>query len=53
MSSTNSIKSVSRILGWILILFLLVVGVVQSGNLANLVDPYGFLFVLQHPACHD
>jgi hypothetical protein len=46
MSSTSSIKSLLRILGWILILYFLVLGLIQSGNLANFVDPYGFLFVL-------
>jgi flagellar motor component MotA len=46
MSSTNSIKSLLRILGWILILFFIVLGLIQSGNLAYYVDPYGFLFIL-------
>jgi flagellar motor component MotA len=46
MSSTNSIKSPLRFLGRVLILFIMVLGVIQSGNLANFVDPYGFLFVL-------
>jgi hypothetical protein len=46
MSSTNSIKNLLRILSWILILYFLALGLIQSGNLANFVDPYGFLFVL-------
>jgi flagellar motor component MotA len=39
-------KSLLRILGWILILYFIVLGLIQSGNLANYIDPYGFLFVL-------
>jgi hypothetical protein len=46
MSSMSARKKYSLIPGWILILAIVALGVVQSGNPANLIDPYGFLFVL-------
>ncbi|MBZ5498263.1 MAG: hypothetical protein LAP85_17825 [Acidobacteriia bacterium] len=42
----RTIKRYSLISGWILILGILALGVIQSGDPANLVDPSGFLFVL-------
>ena len=46
MSSISGRQKYSLILGWILILAIVTLGVIQSGNPANLVDPSGFLFVL-------
>ena len=46
MSSRNNGKKLLLIPAWILILAIVVLGVVQSGKPANLVDPSGFLFVL-------
>ena len=46
MSSMSARKKYLLIPGWILILAIVALGVIQSGNPANLVDASGFLFVL-------
>jgi len=46
MSSVSARKKYLLIPGWILTLAIVALGVIQSGNPANLVDPPGFLFVL-------
>jgi len=46
MSSMSATKKLLLIPVWILLLAIMALGVVQSGNPANLVDPAGFLFVL-------
>src|SRR5512145_2910830 len=46
MSSTSATKKYLLIPVWILLAAVIVLGVVQSGKPANLIDPAGFLFVL-------
>jgi flagellar motor component MotA len=46
MSSMGTTKKFLLIPVWILILAIVALGVIQSGNPANLIDPSGFLFVL-------
>jgi len=46
LRTSNTSKKIMLIPAWILILAILALGAIQSGNPANLVDPSGFLFVL-------
>lgn len=46
MSSMSTRKKYLLIPGWILILAIVAMGVIQSGNPAHFVDPSGFLFIL-------
>ena len=46
MSSMNTRKKYLLIPGWILILAIVALGVIQSGTPASYFDPYGILFVL-------
>jgi TonB family protein len=45
MSSINSRKNLLLILGGILVLALMAVAAIRSGQLPNFIDPYGLLFV--------
>jgi flagellar motor component MotA len=46
MASTNFTKRLIWIIGRILILFIVAIGILQSGTLASYFDPHGFFFVL-------
>ena len=46
MSSTNSAKTLLKVLGGILLLLLMSLAAIKSGHVSDFVDPYGFIFIL-------